>query len=72
MKNEYMLLYKHDHTEDWSVIQGKAVAQHKFLRNEVNDNILRECQWSIYEVAVAAHKDEFISSGAIDEILEEE
>ena len=72
MEKEYMLLYRHDHTEEWSVIQGKAVAQHNFLMNEVDDSILRECQWSIYEVAVGAHKDEFIRSGAIDEILEEE
>lgn len=69
--NQYILLYKHNRDPGWTIAEGEATTEVEFLENEIGQRVLQECEWTVYEVARATHKDEYIHSGEIDHLLEE-
>lgn len=75
--NKYILLHREGASGDngacqmmWDVVEGEAQTEMEFLEG-VNDDILEDKEWTVYEVVRGTNKDEYIHSGQIDELVDD-
>jgi hypothetical protein len=66
----YILTYREQANERWRVLEGDAETETEFL-DGVQDSILQENEWVVYETVKATHKDDYVHSGQIDELVED-
>jgi len=69
---QYLLQYRHSNDKQWSIITGEAASESSFLKEEISDTTLRECEWVVHEVVRSTEKREYYMSGMIDNILPEQ
>lgn len=70
--NKYILLWREpdDTSTGWKLEEGDGESKIDYL--EERSDIVSRYEWVIFEVASSAHKDEYVHSGEIDHLLEEE
>jgi len=68
--NKYLLLFPSLENDGYDYREGKSLTRVDFLES-VDDQILKETDWVIYEVTGSSDRDLFVHSGDIDELVEE-
>jgi len=68
--NRYLLLYKNDYHEGWNVLEDKAPNNMAFLE-QIDDRFLKYDTWVVYDTPKAHHKEDFVHSGQIDELIDD-
>jgi len=68
--NKYLFLYKDDESKGWSMIEDKAPNKMAFL-DQIDDSFLKYDTWVVYNTPEVNHKEGFVHSGHIDELIDD-
>ena len=68
--NRYLLLYKNDYHDGWNMLEEEAPNKMDFLQ-QIDERFLKYDTWVVYETPDASHKDDYIHSGQIDELIDD-
>lgn len=70
MTYKFMLLHRSEINDDWSVVEAHANTHGEFLK-AVDKHIIRDNEWVVYRVDEGTHKDQYLHSGELDNIIPE-
>lgn len=68
--DNYLFLYKNDYEEGWNMIEGEAPNKMDFL-DDLDERFLKYDAWVVYNTPEAEHKDDYVHSGQIDELIDD-
>lgn len=70
MTYKFILIYRFESTDAWSMLEGKGECEEDFLKS-VDNGILKAYEWVVYRIDKGTHKDQYLHSGKLDNIIPE-